>query len=54
MNYFNPLKTYNKYAQDVIEGRIVACESIKLACKRYISWFDRDDIEFDYDDVDKQ
>ena len=54
MNYFNPLKTYNKYAQDVVEGRIVACESIKLACKRYISWFDRDDIEFDYDDVDKK
>lgn len=54
MNYFNPFKTYNKYAQDVIEGRIVACESIKLACKRYISWFDRDDIEFDYDDVDKK
>lgn len=54
MNYFNPLKTYNRYAQDVVEGRIVACESIKLACKRYISWFDRDDIEFDYDDVDKK
>ena len=54
MNYFNPFKTYNKYAQDVVEGRIVACESIKLACKRYISWFDRDDIEFDYDDVDKK
>ena len=54
MNYLNPLKTYNKYAQDVVEGRIVACESIKLACKRYISWFDRDDIEFDYDDVDKK
>lgn len=54
MNYFNTLKTYNKYAQDVVEGRIVACESIKLACKRYISWFDRDDIEFDYDDVDKK
>lgn len=54
MNYFNPLKTYNKYAQDVVEGRIIACESIKLACKRYISWFDRDDIEFDYNDVDKK
>lgn len=54
MNYFNTLKTYNRYAQDVVEGRIVACESIKLACKRYISWFDRDDIEFDYDDVDRK
>ena len=54
MNYFNPFKTYNKYAQDVVEGRIIACESIKLACKRYISWFDRDDIEFAYDDVDKK
>ena len=47
-------KTYNKYAKDIIEGNIVACEAIKLACKRYMSWFDRDDIYFDYEDVDKK
>lgn len=47
-------KTYNKYAKDVIEGVIPACEAIKLACKRYLSWFDRDDIYFDEADVEKK
>jgi len=47
-------KVYNKYAKDVVEGRIASCEAIKLACKRYISWFDREDIYFDTEDVDSK
>lgn len=47
-------KKYNKYAKDIVDGNIKACEAIKLACKRYIEWFDRDDIFFDYEDVDKK
>lgn len=48
--------TYNKYtayAQDVIAGKIVACQYIKLACHRFLSWFDRTDIEFRADVVDR-
>ena len=44
---------YKQYAQDIIEGKIVACESIKLACKRYLSFFERDDMEFRPSKVDK-
>jgi phage terminase large subunit-like protein len=53
-SFCNPLKTYNKYAKDIVEEKIIACESIKLACQRYLSWFDRDDIYFDESDVDKK
>jgi len=45
-------KIYINYAKDVISGKTVACEAIILACKRFLSWFDRDDIYFDYSDVD--
>lgn len=52
-SFFNPFKDYNKYAKDVVGGDIVACEAVILACKRYISWFERDDIYFDEETVDK-
>ena len=52
-SFFNPFKDYNQYAKDVVEGRIIACEAVILACKRHISWFDRDDIYFDEETVDK-
>ena len=47
-------KIYIQYAKDVISGKIIAGEYIKLACERYLSWFNRDDIYFDYEDVDKK
>lgn len=53
-SYLDKTKTYNKYALDVIHGNILACEQIKLACERYLSWFDRDDIYFDDKDVDRK
>ena len=43
----NVAKKFTEYAEDVVNGRIVAGELIKLTCKRYLSWFDRDDIYFD-------
>lgn len=52
MTDYDTSKIYNKYAQDIVDGVIPACEAIKLACKRYLSWFSRDDIYFDYEDVD--
>lgn len=38
---------YTQYAKDVLNGHIVAGELIKLACKRFLSWFERDDLRFD-------
>lgn len=46
-------KKYLQYAEDVVSGRKVACEFIKLACRRYLSWFERDDMYFDPEAVDK-
>lgn len=37
---------YLYYAKSVLEGKIKSCETIKLACKRYLDWFNREDIEF--------
>jgi phage terminase large subunit-like protein len=45
---------YNEYADDVLSGKIIACEAIKLACKRYKDWFNREDIYFDKDDVEQK
>lgn len=44
---------YTQYAQDVIDGKIIASELVILACKRYMSWFERDDIYFDVEKADK-
>lgn len=35
---------YTEYARKVIDNEIVAGELIKLACKRYMSFFERDDV----------
>lgn len=37
---------YTEYAEQIVAGQIVAGELIKLACKRYLSWFDRPEYEF--------
>lgn len=44
---------YKQYALDIVNNNIVACEYIKLACHRFLNWFDRDDIYFNSDKVDK-
>lgn len=53
-SFLDKTKIYNKYAIDVTEGRIVACKRIKQACERYLSWFERDDYFFDYEDLDRK
>lgn len=35
------IKTHQKYALDVIDGKIIACHYIQMACKRYLSFFDK-------------
>jgi phage terminase large subunit-like protein len=54
MTEIDDTKPYIRYAKQVISCEIVACENIVLACKRFMSWFNRDDIFFDYKDVDKK
>lgn len=54
MSTYDLSKPYNKYVEDIITGKVLACTDIILACKRYKSWFDRDDIYFDYNDVDRR
>lgn len=44
---------YKSYARGVIEGKVVACEYVRLACSRYLSWFDKEDRYFDSKAVDK-
>lgn len=44
---------YTQYANDVLAGKIVACEYIKLACKRYLSLFQREEFYFNTELVDK-
>lgn len=34
---------YTQYAEDVLSGKITACNYVKLACKRYLSFFDKYD-----------
>ena len=38
---------YRNYADDVINGKIVCCKYIYLACKRFISWLDKYDFRED-------
>lgn len=47
-------KTYWKYANDVLNGTQIAGNKIKQAGQRMVDWTKRDDIYFDYADVDKK
>lgn len=48
------IHTYVDYVNGVLDNSIVSCEYIKLACQRMKDWFDRDDIYFDVEDVDRR
>ena len=45
---------YVDYVKGVLDGSIVACEYIKLACKRTIDFDNRDDMYFDEEDVTRR
>lgn len=42
---------YKEYAEKVISGEITACNNIKLACERFLRWFDK--YEFRPEAVDR-
>lgn len=54
MTYYDTSRTYIQYNEDIINGKLVSCKYIKLACERMKRWYDRNDIYFDYDDVEKK
>ena len=43
--------TYYKYAQQVLEGKIIACYYVQLACKRFLQDLNREDLIFNCDKV---
>jgi phage terminase large subunit-like protein len=47
-------KTYIQYVEDILNNKIPSCEAVYLQCKQFKERFNRDDIWFDYDDVDKR
>lgn len=49
----NDLSIYKTYANDVLSNNIIAGKYIHLACQRYLSWFDRDDMYFDVEAVNR-
>ena len=44
---------YKEYALQVVNNEITACNYIKLACQKYLDWFERDDIEFRHEKADR-
>ena len=47
-------KIYVQYNEDILSGRIKSSHNIYLACKRFKEFFNRDDMYFDYADVDRR
>jgi phage terminase large subunit-like protein len=45
---------YVDYVKGVLDGSIVACEYIRLACQRTLDFDNRDDMYFDVEDVDSR
>ena len=52
MSEYDISKDYIKYNEDVLNSKITTGKYIKLACLRMKSWFNRNDVYFDYDDVE--
>lgn len=44
---------YYRYATDVVDGRIVACENVRNACDRFLYDLQRNDLEFRADIADR-
>lgn len=42
-----------QYADNVLMGEIPACKYVKQACQRFVDDIDREDIQFDIDEVEK-
>lgn len=47
------MKPYYQYAEDIVAGNIIAGDTIRLACKRFLSDLKRPDLDFREDVVDR-
>ena len=47
------MKPYYQYAEDIVAGNIIAGDTIRLACKRFISDLKRNDMVFKESVVDR-
>ena len=47
--HYHVKQEFVQYALDITQGRILACESVRKCCERYLSFFSRDDIYFNED-----
>ena len=54
MTEYNISKIYIQYVEDILNKKIASCEAVFLACKQFKERFKRNDIYFDYEDVDKR
>ena len=45
--------TYYNYIQDVLNNRVIACKTIKLACNRFLSFLEKDEYYFDAKAVER-
>lgn len=54
MTKLDQSKVYIQYMRDVLTGKQVASAAVKQQCARMRDWFDRDDIYFNYDIVDRR
>lgn len=54
MTKLDQSKVYIQYMRDVLTGKQVASIAVKQQCTRMRDWFDRDDIYFNYDIVDRR
>jgi len=54
MHKYDLTKEYIQYCEDILTGKIVSCEAVYLQCKQFKERFNREDIWFDYDTVDKR
>lgn len=54
MTRYDTSKQYIQYIEDVLSGKEVAGWFVKKACERAKSWFERDDIELRYDEIDRK
>ena len=52
--FYDTSKPYIQYIEDVLSGKEIAGWFVRKACERAKSWFDRDDIELRYEEVDKK
>ena len=45
-------KKYTQYPEDILSGKIIACQYVKDVCARFLSWLQHPDKDFRSDKVE--